>query len=153
MILAKETSVGRDESIASFIRIEPCEPPRMRTVGTSFSSSRYCCAPSFSIRVSAFRIGMPVRAILFRTFFGKYSAALSKEIAIFVANFAANRFARPGFASDSWIIIGMRSSRAASTVGTLAYPPLLTITSGYKRKRTITARIIPAKVTKASVTF
>ena len=69
--------------------------------------------------MSALRIGMPVRAILLCTRSGKYFAALSKEMAIFTANFAASRFARPGFASDSWIMTGMRSSRAASTVGTL----------------------------------
>src|SRR3989344_2285919 len=70
MMLAREASSGSDESTTSFIFIAPWEPPRMRMVGTPGSSPRYCRAPSVSSRISALRMGIPVRAIRLCTFAG-----------------------------------------------------------------------------------
>src|SRR3989344_3049977 len=84
-----------------------------------YGKALYFTAPSGRGCVKASRTGMPVKAILPCTFFGKYGIELSKDTAMRFANFAAKSTARLGFESDSCTIIGIPRMRAARTTGTL----------------------------------
>ena len=48
----------------------------------------------------------------------------------FLANLSAILFASPGVKSDSWMIVGIFSERAAMTTGTLTNPPFENNKSG-----------------------
>jgi len=59
----------------------------------------------------------------------------ANHVNIVVAKREHIRFARPGFVSDSWRIIGLRRSHAAITTGSETYHPLENTTSIWRDER------------------
>jgi hypothetical protein len=73
-----------------------------------------------------------------------------KPVPIVLTRRARKRFARPITPFCSWIRVGMRKSEAASTGGTVGYPPKPTTAAGRSRRSTETACTTPrARVSAA----
>src|SRR3989338_919368 len=128
--------------------LEPCEPPKTKTVGVPLSSLKYSFAPKTSFMKNYFLIGLPTTATLFLE---KYSAEPAKDTAILLANFPAQALALPGIASDSCIITGIPKILAAQTRGKLPYPPLQKTTSGKSKYIPNTDFTIPGNSLTASM--